>query len=54
MTAEIREYKFLDITMPDHLEIKIDKRRHVVWINIDGVCVLRACRIGKIEITEEP
>jgi hypothetical protein len=33
----------LDITLPHHVEIKIAEG--VVWVNVDGVCRLRICRI---------
>jgi len=35
----------LDITAPSHVEIEIREDGHVVWVNVDGECVLRACRI---------
>jgi hypothetical protein len=39
----------VDITMPaDHVEIKTSQDKSVVWINVDGVCVLRVCRIPKL------
>jgi hypothetical protein len=34
----------LDITAPDHgVEVKYDGR--VLWVNVDGVCRLRVCRM---------
>jgi hypothetical protein len=36
----------LDITSPTDVEIKIRADRKVVWINVEGSCVFRACRIG--------
>lgn len=41
----------VDITMPaDHVEIKTSQDKSVVWINVDGVCVLRVCRIPKLAL----
>jgi len=41
------ELTTLDITKPKFVEIDIRNDGKVVWINIDGICRLRACRIGK-------
>ena len=38
----------LDITGPAEVEVKFDKQRMVLWININGICALRACRIGNV------
>lgn len=51
MAAEYRLIQMMDITEPDIVEITVsddgpNARR--VWINIDGVCRLRACRIKKL------
>lgn len=35
----------LDITEPSNIEIKVRADGQVVWVNVDGVCLLRACRI---------
>jgi len=42
----------LDITLPHHVEIRIASRkdklgeeRPIVWVNVDGVCRLRICRV---------
>lgn len=46
----------LDITGPDGpVEIKISHDKSVLWINVEGVCVLRICRItGQIILDELP
>lgn len=43
----------LDLTAPARVEIDIRADRKVVWINIDGVCRLRACRIGELIVTDQ-
>lgn len=35
----------VDVTAPEHVEVRIRGDKKVVWVNIDGVCVLRVCRI---------
>ena len=36
----------LDITQPEHVEVRLKEDYSVLWINVDDVCVLRICRIG--------
>ena len=36
----------IDITSPRHgVEVVTCKKTHRVWVNVDGVCVFRACQI---------
>lgn len=35
----------LDITAPDHVQVLSSIKQGVVWVNVNGVCVLRCCRI---------
>ena len=37
----------LDITAAETVEVVYDKRANVLWVNINGVCALRACRIER-------
>lgn len=40
----------IDITEPMHgVEIQVDWKRKVLWVNVDGVCALRVCRAPQIE-----
>jgi len=34
-----------DITGAQAVEVSVDRGRGVVWVNVDGVCALRVCRI---------
>jgi hypothetical protein len=34
----------LDITGAETVQIETDKTRGILWVNINGVCVLRVCR----------
>jgi hypothetical protein len=43
----------LDITAPNHsVQIEIREDGQVIWVNIDGVCALRVCRIPKLELND--
>jgi hypothetical protein len=42
----------LDITAPDIVQVQIRNDKKVIWVNVSGVCVLRACRIDKFELTD--
>jgi hypothetical protein len=37
--------ELLDITAPDNVQIELDKDGQVLWIHVDGITVLRICRI---------
>lgn len=39
---------FLDVTAPEIVEIVVRDDQKVLWINIDGKCALRACRIENL------
>lgn len=41
-----------DVTAPPNLEIVIRNDGKVVWLNINGVCVFRACRIGVLVLED--
>ena len=41
----------IDITAPEFVEMKTDGK--VVWVNVDGVCVLRVCRAKIIVVNDE-
>lgn len=44
----------LDITAPEGtVQIQIRSDGKVLWINIEGKCVLRACQIERIDIIDE-
>lgn len=40
----------VDITSPDLVEVLADPARGIVWVNVNGVCVLRCCRIKQLEL----
>jgi hypothetical protein len=42
----------LDVTGPQLVEIQIRSDGKVIWVNIDGVCLLRCCRIESLRIDD--
>lgn len=50
---ELQELGILDITDPQHpVEILLDERRGVMWVNVGGVCVLRMCQVKDLVVNE--
>lgn len=43
----------LDITGADNVEIQIRRDSKVIWVNVQGVCVLRICQIKNLVLTDE-
>ena len=52
-TSKLRVPDLQDIIAPEHVEVVIDKKRKTIWINVDGVCRLRACRCGTISVLDD-
>ncbi len=47
----------MDITGAVHVEVStglIAGQKPVLWVNVDGVCVLRICQITNLVIPTEP
>jgi hypothetical protein len=46
----------VDITAPRLVQVSCSDDGKVIWVNIDGLCVLRACRIGDLtfDMSVEP
>lgn len=42
-----------DITASHTLEVQIRADGKVVWVNVDGICQLRACQISEVIITDD-
>ena len=45
MTQIVYDGGMVDITSPEVVQIEISADRKIIWVNVDGVCRLRACRI---------
>ena len=43
----------VDIAEAETVEVLIRADGSVVWINVDGLCRLRACRVKNIVINDE-
>lgn len=35
----------MDVTGAEHVEVRIDRINKVIHINVNGICLLRICRI---------
>lgn len=44
--------KEIDITGANLVEILIREDGHVVWVNVDGKCLLRVCRIVNVKLND--
>jgi hypothetical protein len=53
--AKVKTYsgRMLDITAPEIVEVQIRSDGSVLWVNIDGICRLRACNIGNMLVNDE-
>lgn len=45
--------QLVDINGPEVVEIKIRNDGKVVWINVDGICRLRACQIKQLILEDD-
>jgi len=43
----------LDVTAPENVEIQIKGDGKVIWIDVNGICVFRACRIGELTLNAD-
>lgn len=39
-----------DITNPVYVEVSADKEKGIVYVNVNGVCVFRACQIQTLTV----
>lgn len=42
----------LDVVAPEIVEIVIRDDGTVAWINVDGICRLRTCRVGRLRLVD--
>lgn len=50
---EAREKMLTDVTNPELVDIRISGDGKVLWVNVDGICRLRACQIKVLKIYDE-
>jgi len=48
----IGEIQMLDITAPEQVQVLVNVDGSVLWVNIDGVCRLRVCRMTNLELMD--
>ena len=46
----LRKIEMLDITGANEVEIEVRHDNSVIWVNVDGVCALRICRIKRVTL----
>ncbi len=54
--ATEKQYRMIDIAEPEVVQIQISQDRKVgttVWINVDGICRLRATRVRKAQVDDD-
>lgn len=47
---EEKANQMIDITAPLIVEVQIRSDEKVLWVNIDGICRLRCCRIAALVV----
>lgn len=43
----------LDITAPEGVEVVIKEDGKVIWVNVDGICRFRSCRIKVLDVVDK-
>jgi hypothetical protein len=44
----------LDIKAPNHgVQINVSHDGDTIWVNVDGICMLRICQIQELEIHDD-
>jgi hypothetical protein len=46
------EASVIDITNAECVDIQISYKGDIIWVNVNGVCVLRICRIGHFHLDD--
>lgn len=44
--------EMVDVTAPGCVQVQISKDGRTLWINVDGVCRLRCCRVAALEVED--
>lgn len=44
------DYPMLDVTAPEVVDVSVRHDGSVLWVNVDGHCMLRICQIGDIVV----
>lgn len=51
-TLEALSQAHVDVTAPDGVEVVVSADQKTIWVNVNGVCVFRACRIKHLRLDE--
>ena len=49
---KIKEYHFSDITEPKAVQVEVNPTGSILWVNVDGLCVLRICKMEQFDIVD--
>jgi hypothetical protein len=50
---DIKMLEMIDITAPETVQVQINLHGNTLWVNVDGICRFRACRIGNLAIYDD-
>jgi hypothetical protein len=50
---DIRNKTTVDLIEPEVVQIVIRDDGKVIWVNADGICMFRACRVGTILVEDQ-
>lgn len=50
---KFKEYRMTDIVEPEHVEILIKHDKKTIWVNVNGICILRVEQIKQLEVNDE-
>jgi|HubBroStandDraft_6_1064221.scaffolds.fasta_scaffold331732_2 hypothetical protein len=42
----------IDVTAPDAVQVQLDADGKTFWVNVNGVCMFRACQIKKFQFDD--
>jgi hypothetical protein len=45
--------EMIDVTAPASVEVRIKVDSRVVWVNVNGQALFRACQIGRLEVVDD-
>jgi hypothetical protein len=45
--------EMVDITAPEMVQVQIDVYGKTLWVNVNGICRFRACRIEHLSIDDD-
>jgi hypothetical protein len=43
----------VDVTGAELVEVQINSNRDTMWVNVNGICLLRICKINNLTTTED-